>query len=44
MAKQNNTIAKELGYIENIENTENLLKQVNALLLGFKKHLDKSTS
>lgn len=38
------TIAKELGYIENIENTENLLKQVNALLLGFKKHLDKSTS
>lgn len=36
------TIAKELGYIDDIESIFNLLKQVNALLLGFKKHLDKS--
>ncbi len=35
------TIAKELGYVTNINGTEEHLKQVNALVLGFKKYLDK---
>ena len=36
-------IAKELGYItNNIDDTEKHLKHVNALLLGFKKYLDKT--
>ncbi len=38
------TIAKELGYITNTNNTEEHLKQVNALVLGFKKYLDKYKS
>ncbi len=36
------TIAKELGYIEDITNIENVMKQVNALLFGFKKFLDST--
>ncbi len=36
-------IAKELGYINETKKADDMLKQVNALLLGFKKHLDKST-
>ena len=36
------TIAKELDYITDIDNISQLLNQVNALLLGFKKHLNKN--
>jgi four helix bundle protein len=36
------TIAKELNYIADIEGISRLLNQVNALLLGFKKHLNKN--
>ncbi len=35
-------IAKELGYANNIDAIQILLNQVNALLLGFKKHLNKT--
>ncbi len=35
-------IAQELGYIKDTENIENLLRQENALLIGFKKYIDKS--
>ena len=36
------TIAKELNYIADIEGISQLLNQANALLLGFKKHLNKN--
>ena len=35
-------IAKEIGFISDTNNISELLKQVNALLLGFKKYLDKN--
>lgn len=34
-------IAKELDYITETKKVDDMLKQVNALLFGFKKHLDK---
>lgn len=35
-------IAKELNYVDNIENQMQILKQVNALLLGLKKYLNST--
>lgn len=34
-------IAKELGFVDNIDNEQNLLKNVNALLLGIRKYIGK---
>ena len=36
------TIAKRLGFVDNIEETYEHIKQVNALLLGFKKYLNQN--
>ncbi len=35
-------LAKELNYISDIENQEEYLKQINALLIGVRKYLSKS--
>ena len=35
-------IAKELGFIKDISKDEELLKKVNALLIGFRKYIIKS--
>ena len=36
------SIAKRLGFVDNIEETYEHIKQVNALLLGFKKYLNQN--